>query len=551
MPTVSSMLATLNKKLRKPEQFLFVGAVVVVLTASFLSRILWLTTFPPGLDQDEAVNGYDAYTLGINGRDHRGNSWPLLLQAFDDWPPVLLTYVTVPFVKVLGLSVTTIRLVVALFGCASVVAMYFLGRRVGLSRWFALLATLILGLAGWSIYLSHFAIPPSLVPFFVCAFLVVFFAWLELPKSLSWKQRLLWGGGVGLVASLLTHAYSTMNLHIPVFLAGAGILVWLVRPHLRLSYFMIWIVYLLVAGPMLWITITQPQKYNARFNEITIMGRPNVVGNFKRNYLQYLSYRYFFGEGNKHPMYQMPGVPLFPLVLAVPFLVGIGALFYRTGLGTKHFLGHRPVHFTELQALLLLFWIVLSPVSPALARDSYHFLRSVHLLPVVVVVMAIGAERLYALLTKAVHKQLALDMMGLIVLINVAVFLAYLRQATGRYPDQLRRYFNDDLGASMRALLEEERCTSRVVTLQITQPYIFYLFYAQRKPDQQLYESLDKRIKIWDMRTTTPEQVDDIQFASVKKEDLQGMMTVYRPIKGVPYSVYLSAEGKCVLFRDF
>lgn len=103
----------------------------------------------------------------------------------------------------------------------------------------------------------------------------------------------------------------------------------------------------------------------------------------------------------------------------------------------------------------------------------------------------------------------------------------------------------------MRALLEEERCTSRVVTLQITQPYIFYLFYSQRKPDEQLYEALTKRIKIWDMRTTTPEQVDGIQFASVKKEDLHGMKTVYRSVKGLPYSVYLSPEGKCVLFRDF
>src|SRR5205085_920248 len=54
---------------------------------------------PPALNQDEAVIGYDAYSLLHTGRDHLGHPFPFAgLESFGDWVSPLLTFLTVPAV---------------------------------------------------------------------------------------------------------------------------------------------------------------------------------------------------------------------------------------------------------------------------------------------------------------------------------------------------------------------------------------------------------------------------------------------------------------------
>src|SRR6476661_3890481 len=81
---------------------------LIVLLAFFL-RIYDITGNPSGLNQDEAVNGVDAFSLSQTLRDHHGNFLPVLLESFEDWASSLLTYLTVPFVWVLGLSEFSVR----------------------------------------------------------------------------------------------------------------------------------------------------------------------------------------------------------------------------------------------------------------------------------------------------------------------------------------------------------------------------------------------------------------------------------------------------------
>ena len=97
-----------------------------ILIIALFSRTFKLTSVPPALNQDEAVNGYDAYTLGISLKDHHGNFLPPMLESFGDWASPLITYVTVPFVKIFGLSLFSIRLVVVLLNIASVYLLFLL-----------------------------------------------------------------------------------------------------------------------------------------------------------------------------------------------------------------------------------------------------------------------------------------------------------------------------------------------------------------------------------------------------------------------------------------
>src|SRR3712207_9193481 len=65
-------------------------------------------------NQDEAIGGYDAYSLWLTGRDHLGHSFPLAgLESFGDWVSPLLTFLTVPAVGLFGLRVEVLRAVSA------------------------------------------------------------------------------------------------------------------------------------------------------------------------------------------------------------------------------------------------------------------------------------------------------------------------------------------------------------------------------------------------------------------------------------------------------
>src|SRR5512133_1009156 len=87
--------------------------IIVILIGSVL-RFARLKEIPPGFNQDEAVNGYDAYSLFLTGRDHHGHPFPFAgLESFGDWVSPLLTFFTAPAVGLLGLRVEVVRGVTA------------------------------------------------------------------------------------------------------------------------------------------------------------------------------------------------------------------------------------------------------------------------------------------------------------------------------------------------------------------------------------------------------------------------------------------------------
>ncbi len=67
--------------------------VLVAMLVGAGLRFTSLSEIPPGLNQDEAVNGYDAYSLFLTGRDHHGHPFPFAgLESFGDWAAPLLTF---------------------------------------------------------------------------------------------------------------------------------------------------------------------------------------------------------------------------------------------------------------------------------------------------------------------------------------------------------------------------------------------------------------------------------------------------------------------------
>src|SRR5512143_1335904 len=115
---------------RKRSGHLWASPAAWALLAVFVGGLLRFTALsdiPPGFNQDEAVNGYDAYSLFLTGRDHHGHPFPFAgLESFGDWASPLLTFVTAPAVGIFGLHVEVVRGVAAALGLLVIPVVYVL-----------------------------------------------------------------------------------------------------------------------------------------------------------------------------------------------------------------------------------------------------------------------------------------------------------------------------------------------------------------------------------------------------------------------------------------
>lgn len=98
---------------------------LIVLLATVL-RLYKLGSVPISPDWDEAALGYNAYTLLQTGRDEYGTWLPTSIRSFGDYKPPVYAYLTVPSVALFGLSVFAVRLPSAIMGILAVIGTYVL-----------------------------------------------------------------------------------------------------------------------------------------------------------------------------------------------------------------------------------------------------------------------------------------------------------------------------------------------------------------------------------------------------------------------------------------
>src|SRR3954466_14476930 len=102
---------------KKTSFLLLIGIVLLAATL----RLYHLGTNPPSLSWDEVAWGYNAYTLGIDGKDEFGRFLPVdYLESYGDFKPPMYAYLDVIPIKIWGLTPFAVRFPSALFGTLTV-----------------------------------------------------------------------------------------------------------------------------------------------------------------------------------------------------------------------------------------------------------------------------------------------------------------------------------------------------------------------------------------------------------------------------------------------
>jgi hypothetical protein len=197
----------------------FQALFVLVLLLGVFARVWEFGSLPPGLNQDEATNAVDAYSLLHFGIDRNGVSWPVEFIGWGSGVSALYGYVLIPFIALGGLSPFIVRLPMLLSGIAALPLMFHVGSRLG-GRQFGLLAMFLLSISPWHIVASRWGLEAGFLPF---VFLLAFVCLVESTRDNYWFIP----GCVFLALCLYT--YGPAYAAIPIFLGCAAIILLVCR----------------------------------------------------------------------------------------------------------------------------------------------------------------------------------------------------------------------------------------------------------------------------------------------------------------------------------
>jgi len=442
--------------------------ISILLFALFL-RTIHLTTNPIALNQDEAVNGYDAFTLGKTLADHHGNFLPPFLQSFNDWASPLLTYLTVPFVMLFGLSVKTIRLVVVILGVTSIGLFYVFLKQLAFKEIYALLGAFLLAIMPWHIVYSRIAIPPSIVCFSILLFLVLFLWGYQRAeeKIRPWLFIL-----PGLAAAALTYSYPTQKLFVPIFIL---ILCAIYLKKQIVNALTLLVVYGLGVLPIYLLTYLNPGKYNASFNALSIMGAQNPLREFLVRYGEYFLPYFHFQVGDIDIIHHVPGFGISYDFLSLFFYLGI-VICIMGAVGKIEI-----KNITRNTYLLLIAWTVLFPVAASLTAAYNMAFRVVHGLPLVIIFFLIT----FQFVEQHLKPRFANFLLGVILVLGLMYTWGFMKLYLYEYPKISYKEFQYGIEDYMQYLLSHEKDFDKVVVdTSINQPYIYFLFYSQLEPSK-------------------------------------------------------------------
>lgn len=336
--------------------------ILIVLIGAFL-RLVNLGTVPKGLYFDEVLYGLDSYSILKTGRDLYGHFLPLTFQSSGYYPP-LYTYILVPFLAVLGLSYFSVRLPAALAGIGGVLAVYFLTKIVvGKKKSLApLIASFLLAFSPWHIHLSRVAFLAGFGTIFIVLAVYIFLKFPDKKFSLATSAVLL------AISTQIHYGYKLISPLLFILLVVWTLKKIKINQKKVILVIFIWLGAILVNG-------LAYEHYNAGFRANELRGKSNI--NIAKQYLNSFSFDFLFANGDRYPLenpWQKRGQ--LQLIL-LPFLViGIARLGKI----------ERP------KRMILIAWLLLTPVASALAGLGTHSVRNSPMIIPLIILGAIGVE---------------------------------------------------------------------------------------------------------------------------------------------------------------
>lgn len=346
--------------------------IVIILAIGVIWRLPYFA--PPSLNWDEVSLGYNAYSMTKTGSDEWGIKLPTIFRVFGDYKLPVYVYMTT-------LWPMSPRVTSILAGSLTMLVSYLLARKL-FGKQTGLVTLSLVTLSPWTVMLSRLALEANLAILFITLGLLCL-----VSKKYFWSI---------LFFGISVWTYNSARVFVPMFLTLYFVLSKDFKRLTPIAYCLITLMFV----PMIFQLVNSAGQ--ARYSKLSLIddgaiGKINKLqttqwggrlvynkatyfaATFTKNYVSYLSPGFLFIKGGDHYQFSIQNHGLLYLVCLPFFYFGIYKLFGSSNLNFR----------------ILLLWLFLAPIAGSITRDSPHTLRAIVMLPLPMILTALGVVSIF------------------------------------------------------------------------------------------------------------------------------------------------------------
>lgn len=373
-------------------------AVILVLAGFF--RFWQLSSVPPGLYPDEAINGNNA----LEALDTGNFKW---FYPENNGREGLYINIVAFSLKAFGNEPWTIRLISAIFGFLTIFGLFLLAKELFGARP-ALFASFFLAVSFWHVMFSRIGFRAIMAPCFLVWSLYLLFKVLNQTKKISnfqfsvsnqnpnskaqtKKNRILniryWilSALAGLLFGLGFHTYIAYRI-MPFLLIFPFLILWKTKQKKLVAIFLT--AAFLAALPLGLYYLSHPQDFLGRTSQVSIFSSESPLKTLSLNIVKTAGM--FFVIGDYNWRHNLAGSPQLWWPIGILFLFGL--IFGIKNL-TQNSKFKTQNYNAKLKIIFFLTWIILALAPVVVSNEGIpHALRAILVIPPIMIFAGLGLE---------------------------------------------------------------------------------------------------------------------------------------------------------------
>jgi len=481
--------------------------VFIVVLAAFIYTYK-LAYIPNGVYVDEAVVGYNAYSILTTGRDAFGQAYPVLFRLLESYTPPLYIYTSVLFIKLFGMNIFSLRLISVISVLVSVIFFYLFIKKLDLfkSKNTYLIITLFYAISPWLVFNARLGYEVTLAYLLFNIGIYFLFLALEKPQNYLWASVFL---------SLATYTAHTQRFLVPIFCFLFLVLfarkIFIKR---NVKYLLATVLILLIIQIPHFTVINTPAFW-VKNQRLTEPGIQRIFNNISGQTFSYLSTtNLFYKLSDIDLQHTIPGISVMYDWMVVPFLIGFLWMLLRR-------------KENNIRFLLLLFFTSLMPA--VLSGEFISIQRALPFLLPLAAVIGIGMDKIISRLSSF------LTFLIFTFLFLYSLLMLY-RSYFVLFPIERAEGWNYGYSQVSKYLRENPEEQYLIDNNRNPRNYILLLYYLQYPP-QNYQNEVDAKYKADYYRSLPPE--NSYHFSNIEVREIDWKMDSYKNqiIIGDPLSI--------------
>ena len=371
-------------------KFFYLTLAAVIFLIAILARTHHLTTLPPGVYPDEAVNGTDAINAIETGH------FKLFYPNNYGREGLFMNLIALGFM-IFGVSVITLKMWAVFFGVLTVAGMMLLGRELFGTYRAGLVAGFLYATSFWAINFNRISFRANMLPF------VLVFTFYFLFKGLREKKfydYIL----AGIFFGLGMHGYIAFRIA-PLILVALFFAFLISKKNFLREYWKPILAFffsaLIVALPMLLTFYFHPEYFETRSESVSVLSPKVNQGHLSRALWESATKTFgmFNFHGDQNWRHNFPSQPELQSWTGIFFLIGIAILLYHFFHRLYQRIKRKKRSDDFVVSVLLLSWLVVMLLPGLLTYEGLpHALRTIGALPAAILIATFAVEKIFRLL---------------------------------------------------------------------------------------------------------------------------------------------------------